>query len=184
MQKPRGVNLFGPSRVTGFSELPLPNAAKVFYIKLFNSLTKRFLCRASTCFRIKRENFCGMYDICVTVSSAAALQIYLWSEHMAAILLCWLLLTFCYLPLEFIWQFLVKCCDSWVDELVRQIRGRAIDLTDRRSWGSVFCRWTLCRRQEEMGGEPPAVQIIGNMLTLLTHTCITHTLIELFDHPL
>lgn len=64
MQQQRGENLFGPSRVTGFSELgSLLNAAKVFYINLFKSLTKRFLCSVSTCLRIKAENICGMYDI-------------------------------------------------------------------------------------------------------------------------
>lgn len=186
MQQQRGENLFGPSRVTGFSELgSLRNTAKVFYINLFKSLTKRFLSSVSTCLRIKAENICGMYDFWVTVSSAAAAAAnLLWSEHAASILLLWLLLTFSCDPLEFIWQFRVKCCDSWGDGLLRQIRGRVIDLMDKRSWGSVLCWRTLCRGQEEMGGEPPAVQIIGNMLTLLTHACIMHTLIHLFGHPL
>lgn len=86
-QKQRGVNSFGLDQAESLGSLnsPLPNTAKVFNINLFKSPTKRFLCGASTCLWIKTENICGMYDIWVTVSSAAAMQIYLWSRHVATI---------------------------------------------------------------------------------------------------
>lgn len=52
--------MFGPS--TGLNTPTSPQMQpKYFNLK---SLTKRFLCHASTCFRIKTEKFCGMaYNI-------------------------------------------------------------------------------------------------------------------------
>lgn len=90
MQQQRGENLFRPSRVTGFSELgSLRKAAKVFYINLFKSLTKRFLCSVSTFLRIKAGNICGMYDIWVTEQCCCCRFIMEWTcgHHFAAVVI-------------------------------------------------------------------------------------------------